>query len=599
MMTQPSQTPQASAPQAPASSPVPSPVPLTAGRGPGREHLGSYLVRIGLVSEADIAAALDEQRRTGARLGEVLTTRGLLYEADLARAMADLFHLPYRDLSATPADRSAASAIPELFSRRRHVLAVERRPDALVVAVTDPSDVQTRDDLRVVVAGPVREVVVSETQLRDALALVYEDATSPPPALEADEPVDEEGPAPPVIEDLARSDESGAVAAPAVRLVAQLLRRANDEGASDVHVESTGNELRIRFRIDGMLRDVTTVPATLAPGVLSRLKIVTGMDIAERRRPQDGRTTIVTRGSTVDLRAVSLPTIEGEAVVLRLLRQDPTLLDLEKLGFLPVALGRYEQAFRKGRGLVLVSGPTGSGKSTTLYATVNEINQPTRSTVTVEDPIEYRIAGVKQTQVNTRVGYTFATGLRALLRSDPDTILIGEIRDLETARIAAESALTGHLVLSTLHANDAASSLTRLTDMGLEPYLITSAVECIVAQRLLRRLCPRCRRSGPASQQEHLEMVDLLGPGKVEVGKVLHRPVGCAQCGGTGYSGRIAAHEVLTVDDAIRELVLARRPSTEIAEVAAAHGMQRLAADALEKVEAGETSLTEFKRVMS
>jgi type IV pilus assembly protein PilB len=348
------------------------------------------------------------------------------------------------------------------------------------------------------------------------------------------------------------------------------------------------------------------VPASLAPDVLNRVKIMAGMDIADRRHPQDGRISIVAHGQPVDVRAASLPTIDGEALVLRLLHKDQRLLDITAIGFPPDALGRYRSSFEKAWGMVLVTGPTGSGKTTTLYATVNALNDPSRNIITVEDPIEYRIAGIKQSQVSAKAKYTFSSGLRAALRVDPDIILIGEIRDLETARIAAESALTGHLVLSTLHANDAAASTTRLIEMGLEPYLVTSALECVVAQRLLRRLCTHCAITQPASPNE-LSELSLLGlvddPHGDSVdesvdGLVLHRSVGCARCGQRGYRGRLAVQEVLVMDDALKSLVLDRAPAHAIAAAAVAGGMRTLLQDAFAKVVTGATTLEECRRVL-
>jgi len=332
--------------------------------------------------------------------------------------------------------------------------------------------------------------------------------------------------------------------------------------------------------------------------VVSRLKVMTDMDISEHRRPQDGRMSMSIHELALDIRVASLPTAYGEALVLRLLRRDHGLLDIGALGFLPESLRRYQRSFRKAWGMVLVTGPTGSGKSTTLYATINELNVASRSTITIEDPIEYRIAGIKQTQVSAKSGYTFASGLRAALRADPDTILIGEIRDLETARIATEAALTGHLVLSTLHANDAASSTTRLMDMGLGPYLVTSALECVVAQRLVRRLCERCKAPDMASGEELLELEEMALVEDRLTTVALYRAVGCEQCRGSGYLGRTAVHEVLVMNDELRILVLQRAPVEAIAETAIADGMQTFRQDAFIKVLEGQTTFDELKRVL-
>jgi type IV pilus assembly protein PilB len=573
----------------------------------GGQHapLGAHLIATGLVTSVQVERALEEQRQTGKRLGEILVAHGVLYEADLAGALATMFDLPYRDLSLDPPDPAALNQIPEAFCWSRGVLPVGFENNAVVVALADPRDIQTLDDLTMMASLPVRLVVVAPDQIRQAIEMGYQRMD---PVVESDGPSGGKADAAPSrdisnIGDISNIDVSPDVdvsqtEGPVITFVNQLLRRAVDERASDLHLEPTKEGLRVRFRVDGILHDVTNAPSSLQVGIISRVKIMTGMDIADHRRPQDGRVSMVAHGLSVDIRAASLPTIYGEALVLRLLQKDQGLLDIAKLGFMPDAFSRYEESFRRAWGMVLVTGPTGSGKTTTLYATVNELNLPSRNTITVEDPIEYRVAGIKQTQVNAKVGYTFASGLRASLRSDPDIILIGEIRDLETARIAAESALTGHLVLSTLHANDAASSTTRLIDMGLEPYLVTSSMECVVAQRLLRRLCDRCKIAEPASPEELLELTSMSLIDDPSPGVSLYRANGCAQCGRRGYLGRLAVHEVLVMNDELKTLVLERAPAHVIAVAAAAGGMQTLLQDAFAKVRLGETSLDECKRVL-
>jgi type IV pilus assembly protein PilB len=560
--------------------------------------LGSYLIAAGLATEEQVEAALEEQRQTGVRLGEILIAQGVLYDTDVARAMAEMFGMQYRDLDLFPPDPSVLSQVPEGFCRRRGVLPVVIEDGALKVAISDPRDIQTLDDLKAAVSIPMQAVVVSPSQLRRAIENGYQGA-----ALAADDDFttteSESAPAeaPEAEVDGVSLTENQA---PVVRFVNQLFRRAVDERASDLHIEPTKEGLRIRIRVDGMLHDMTSAPASMRLGIISRVKIMTGMDIAERRRPQDGRASVVVHGLPVDIRAASLPTIDGEALIVRLLLKDQGLLDIDALAFTKENLSRYQNSFRKGWGMVLVSGPTGSGKSTTLYATVNELNVPTLNTITVEDPIEYRIAGIKQTQVNARVGYTFANGLRAALRADPDVILIGEIRDIETARIAAESALTGHLVMSTLHANDAASSTIRLMDMGLEPYLVTSALECVVAQRLLRKFCRRCRVTRPASDEELLELhaMNLIDEDDFGEINLPHAP-GCSQCGQSGFRGRVPVHEVLVMNEEIKTMVLEHAPSERINHAAKVGGMRSLRQDAFTKVLSGETSLDELKRVLA
>jgi len=565
---------------------------------PGVRHppLGAQLIAAGLVTNEQVDVALAEQRRTGRRLGEILVAHDLLFEDDLVRTLAQANGLPYWDLSLDQPDPAVLDYLPEAFCRRRGVLPVCFKDGVLIVAMSDPNDLQTFDDLRMLASVPLRLVVASPGSLRRIIESTYYShlINDDPTAGDAVPDVTQTA-------DIPDSESSmtnvGGNQEPVIEFVNQLLRRAVAARASDVHVEPTNEGLRIRFRIDGMLRDVMSAPPSLRLGVVSRIKIMTDMDISEHRRPQDGRMSMTIQGLAVDIRSASLPTIYGEALVLRLLRRDQGLLDIGELGFLPESLSRFQKSFRKAWGMVLVTGPTGSGKSTTLYATINELNVPSCNTITVEDPIEYRVAGIKQTQVNTRAGYTFATGLRAALRADPDIILIGEIRDLETARIATEAALTGHLVLSTLHANDAASSTTRLIDMGLGPYLVTSALECVVAQRLVRRLCGRCKSTDMANPEELLEL-EAMALVRDTTDVDLYRANGCEVCGHSGYLGRLAVHEVMVMNDDLRTLVLQHAPAEAIARAAIAGGMQTLRQDAFAKVRDGETTLDEMKRIL-
>jgi type IV pilus assembly protein PilB len=372
-----------------------------------------------------------------------------------------------------------------------------------------------------------------------------------------------------------------------------MLQRAVAEVASDIHVEPRAEELMVRYRVDGVLREAMSVPPSLRPGMISRLKILADLDIAERRSPQDGRFSVRLRGRKIDIRVASLPTVFGEKVVLRLLDTKSVEMDLSKLGFAPRALERYEEVFRRPYGTILVTGPTGSGKSTTLYATLRELNSPEKNLITIEDPVEFRIGGVNQVQVNTRAGLTFASGLRSILRSDPDVVMIGEIRDYETAKTSVEAALTGHLVLATLHTNDAPAAVARLTEMGVEPYLTASALDCVIAQRLARRLCERCKR--PATiEREILEALnfpfELAGP---EDKWDFHKAVGCELCGGTGYLGRIGIYEMMTVSDEMKAAILARKPAREIAEAAERNGMVHLRDDGLVKAASGITTIEE------
>jgi type IV pilus assembly protein PilB len=387
-------------------------------------------------------------------------------------------------------------------------------------------------------------------------------------------------------------------AAPVVKLVNGIIARAADEGASDIHFEPQVKDLLVRFRHDGVLHEIMTIPKRLQAGVLSRLKIMADLDIAERRVPQDGRIGLVVGGRPIDMRVASLPTVYGEKIVIRLLDRSNVMLRLEDLGFSDIALARYTRSYIKPYGAVLVTGPTGSGKSTTLYGTLNILNTPEKNIITVEDPVEYRLAGINQVQINPKAGLTFASGLRSILRCDPDIIMIGEIRDKETAQIAVESALTGHLVLSTLHTNDAPGALSRLTEMGVEPFLTASAVDCVIAQRLVRKLCAYCKEEYPTTR----EMLERLAfsPKVVEQWKdtSLYRAVGCSRCNNTGYKGRMGIYEIMPVTEAIERLIVERKSADEIMRVAAAEGMISLRQDGLERVLQGMTSIEEISRVI-
>jgi len=385
--------------------------------------------------------------------------------------------------------------------------------------------------------------------------------------------------------------------APIVKLVNSVIAQAVDDAASDIHFEPQAKELVARFRIDGVLHEIMSIPRRMQNGVISRLKIMADLDIAERRVPQDGRIGLIVGGKPIDMRVATLPTVYGEKIVMRLLDKSNVMLRLEDLGFSQKALKRFQRSFTKPYGAILVTGPTGSGKSTTLYAALNILNSPEKNIITVEDPVEYRLTGINQVQVNMKAGMTFAAALRSILRCDPDIVMIGEIRDRETAQIAVESALTGHLVLSTLHTNDAPGALSRLTEMGIEPFLTSSAVDCVLAQRLARRLCKECREPYTATR-EMLRKNDFPPEVVDRDDVVLYRPKGCARCNGTGYKGRLGLYEVMIVSEAVRRLTVERKSADEISRVAAAEGMKSLREDGIDKVLDGATSIEEIARVI-
>src|ERR687886_448013 len=470
-------------------------------------------------------------------------------------------------------DRERYDAVPVGFAGER----------ALRVAMADPTNVLAIDDIALMTGYDVRPAVASREDIAGLVARLtrLDDVVQSTFVEEEAEPAAE-------VVDLRETADD----APIIKLVNGIVAQAVEQGASDVHLSPSGDELRVRFRIDGVLQDSATVPRRMISGVISRVKIMSDLDIAERRVPQDGRVGLNIDGHHVDLRVVTLPSVHGESVVMRILDQSTGVVDLAGLGMADAEADRFRHSIHQAYGAVLVTGPTGSGKSTSLYAALGEINTPEKNIITIEDPVERQVAGVTQVQINPKAGLTFANGLRAMMRADPDIIMVGEIRDRETAQIAIEASLTGHLVLSTLHTNDAPTAITRLIEMGIEPFLVGSAVDCVVAQRLARLLCEECKRrvTLPA---EVMRANGLNGGLDLEC----FEPVGCARCGGSGYKGRIGLYEVMTVSDTIRSLAVAREPAETIAHAAVHEGMMRLREDGLEKVRRGLTSIAEIARV--
>ncbi|MGH2661707.1 MAG: GspE/PulE family protein [Actinomycetota bacterium] len=558
---------------------------------PDTKDLGEVLLDEGLITSDQLATASAEQERVGRSLGRVLIDLGLIKEPELVAALASQIGLEFVDLSDRQIDPQAASLISDQVARRYRALPIGFENDRLIVAMSDPANVFALDDIRTITGMEVKPVVATaadvETAIRKygAFDQSVEDIASEASS-QAEDGVQD-------LEKMAAAVEE----APIVKLVNMLITQAVAERASDVHVEPAERDIRIRYRIDGVLHEVMRSPKNIQNGLISRLKIMADINIAERRMPQDGRVGLVVGGKAVDLRVATLPTVFGEKVVIRILDKSSVLLKLDDLGFSEGSYLRYEYGFRKPYGTILATGPTGSGKSTTLYATLNIINTPDRNIITVEDPVEYRLPGVNQMQVNTRAGLTFASALRSILRADPDVVLIGEIRDYETALIAMEAALTGHLVLSTLHTNDAPSSITRLIEMGVEPYLVASAVDSVVAQRLARRLCEHCKLAYQPTEAE-LEQSGFPEDSWKSVEK-LYRPEGCSRCAKTGYRGRVGLYEVMTMTEGIELMTVERRPSDDIRRLAIEQGMATLRQDGLIKAQAGLTSLEEIFRVVA
>ena len=561
--------------------------------GAAGDKIGEILLTQGKVTRPQIDEAFAVQGHDGRQIAQILLSAGYVSAADLAMALAERLRLEYVELTERDVDPAAMLLVDRKVLRRHGVLPLRVEDGRLVVAMSDPTNFYAIEDLTMISGHPITPVVAVETEIQRVFNQVYALGEDVSRMLEeaADGSTDDHH------GEVELGGDVDAENAPIVRLVASILQRAVGEGASDVHVEPRAGELTVRLRVDGVLREVMSVPPKLQSGVLARLKILANLDIAERRLPQDGRFSVRLGSQKIDLRAAVLPTVFGEKVVLRLLDTANVQVDLGKLGFAPDALESYREVFRRPYGTILVTGPTGSGKSTTLYATLEELNSPEKNIITVEDPVEYRMKGINQIQVNPKIGLNFASGLRSILRADPDVVMIGEIRDQETAKISVEAALTGHLVLATLHTNNAPAAVTRLTDMGVEPFLTASAVDCVIAQRLARRLCDRCKRPVELSD----EAFSALGfpAGRMpEGGARFHEPAGCDRCSGTGYRGRIGIYEMLILSDEIRDLVLRRVSTDEIGRAAEKSGMVRLRDDGLIKAARGVTTVEEVLRTV-
>ena len=554
------------------------------------KQLGDILLDNGLVTPDQLGEAMEEQNRVGRSLGRVLVDRGVLTESQLVASLAAQIGMRFVDLGDIQIDGSALGRVPGAVARRHTAIPIGYEEGKLLVAMADPANVFAIDDIRSAAGIDVRPCVSTRADVVAAIDRFYragdqdfEDLT------QQLETADDE-------EDLSKVKEI-TEDAPIVRYVNLLITQAIQDRASDIHLEPSEHDLRVRYRIDGVLHEVMRSPRAIQSGVISRLKIMADINIAERRIPQDGRLSVSAHGKKIDLRVATLPTVWGEKVVMRILDNSTARMDLADLGFSPHNMGIFEKSYVKPYGMILVTGPTGSGKSTTLYATLNQVNRPEVNIITVEDPVEYRLPGVNQVQVNNKAGLTFAAALRSILRSDPDIVLIGEIRDHETAQIAVEASLTGHLVLSTLHTNDAPSAITRLTEMGIEPFLVGSAVDAVLAQRLARRLCSKCKEQyePEPSQLESIRYQPYPG----DPTPTWYRAVGCPACAKTGFKGRVAIHEVMAISDEIERLTVERASSTRIGAVAVEQGMRTLREDGLLKAATGITTIDEVFRVVA
>jgi type IV pilus assembly protein PilB len=519
-----------------------------------------------------------------------LVDEGVVTELQFAAARAAQSEVAFVELADYSIDPLAISRVPAAVCRRYGVLPVAIVEGRLVVAMVDPRNVFALDDISAVAKMELTVVVAERSDLLTAIDRFHRadgelnDLTNV---------LEEESVQTADQDDAEASDDS----APIVRFVNLLVSQAIQDRASDIHIEPAEHDVRVRYRIDGVLHEMQRAPKNIQNGVISRLKIMSDIDIAERRKPQDGRMSVKHAGRKIDLRVATLPTVWGEKVVMRILDNAASNMELSDLHMLDRNLAAFQGSFTKPYGMILVTGPTGSGKSTTLYTTLHTVAKPEINVITVEDPVEYRMAGINQVQVNPKAGLTFASALRSILRSDPDVVLLGEIRDHETAQIAIEASLTGHLVLSTLHTNDAPSAITRLTEMEIEPFLVGSALDCVVAQRLARRLCDRCREAYQPDPEHLAALHFATDPG----GRLptLYRPVGCSTCSKTGYLGRIAVHEVMRVSEEIERLTVARASSAEIGRTAREQGMLTLREDGWAKVQLGLTSIDEILRVVA
>lgn len=572
-----------------------------------KKRLGELLVEAGIIQDVQLKKVLEEQKKRGGRVGEILVELKIISEHDLALYLAKHLNIPFVDLEKHMVDRDAARLIPQEMARRLIAIPIASDEAGLVVAMADPLDIFCLDDIRKTTEKDIRQVVASRTGILRAIDRSY----SISPVIEAASKDFAGSPRVEVPEE-ALSDVVSEDA-PVVKLVSMVIAQAIMERASDIHISPEGSEVKVRYRIDGVLREVQTLSREMHAAIVSRIKILANMDIAEKRVPQDGRFQVqithtdagpsvkavfqerkvlrMTGDTTVDIRVSTLPVIQGETVVLRILNRSQVITELESLGFTAEVLERYKRLLTRPYGMILVTGPTGSGKTTTLYASLHSLNRKTHHVVTIEDPVEYQINDVNQLQVNPKAGVTFANGLRSILRQDPDIIMVGEIRDRETAEIAIHAALTGHLVFTTLHTNTAAGAVARLIDMGVEPFLLASSVIGIVGQRLVRKTCESCRKTYHASP----ELLRSLGmpPGFV----LFHKAEGCQACNRSGYTGRVGLFELMEITEPLRQLITAKATSTAIQTAAAPGGFMSIRQAGLRKAVTGDTTVEEVFRV--
>ena len=554
-----------------------------------RRRLGEILVEWGVVTPTDVNEALQIAQRDGLRIGETLVSLSLADEEDITKALASQYDMEYIDLDQNVIVPTEMNLIPEELIKRYNVLPLKREDDGrLKIAITDPLDLETLDMLRFRLNCELSPTLASKTKMREFISRFVASGLSIDKTIEQ---MDEEAERQIAGEDVALTEDS----APIIRLVTMIIGEAVRGRASDIHVEPMVNRVRVRYRVDGVCIERDNIPKRMQGSVINRLKILAGIDLAEKRLPQDGRIKMKFAGSDVDVRVSCLPSVHGESMVLRILRPESVRMGIPSLGFAHDDMSRFLQIIKRPNGIFLVTGPTGSGKTTTLYAAINELNRPDRKIITAEDPVEYNFTGVNQVQVNDSIGLTFSSILRAMLRQAPNVILVGEIRDLEVAQVAIQAALTGHLVFSTLHTNDAPSAITRLIDLGVKPFLVTNSVQAVMAQRLVRVICPDCKQ--PSSDTDP-RVLRLLGFTPDDIANVtFFRGRGCGACAGTGYRGRQGIFELMEMDNSLRELAFNRGSLSDLRRAAIATGMTTLLQDGREKVRSGITTAEELVRI--
>ncbi len=569
------------------------------------EPIGEIFIKTGLITQEQLGQALEKQKllKRQESLGDVLVSMGFITERDRVRCLGEQWGVPFADLTDIEIENSVIKLVPQNAARKLKVIPVSRKNGKMTLAMKNPLDIFAIDEVRMMSGVEVEPAIAPEEDIINAIGRLYksqanvtEQVTSVIKEFETGEIdfISSDGPDNDEeisIEQLRELSEE----APVIKLANLIISRGVNDGASDIHIEPAKDHVRVRIRIDGILQEIMQIPKKVQASLISRFKIMSEMDIATKRAPQDGRISATIDDKQFDFRVSTLPSVFGEKIVLRILDKSAISIGLHKLGLLPDTLERFENLISRSYGIILVTGPTGSGKSTTLYSVLSKLNSGEKNILTIEDPVEYEVAGLTQVQINNRAGLTFASGLRTMLRQDPDIAMVGEIRDAETAIIATEAALTGHLVLSTLHTNDAPGALTRLVDMGIEPFLIASSVIGVMAQRLVRLVCPKCKEQyqPPRDAVKRLG-IDIEGDTKV----TFYRGRGCEHCGGKGYKGRLGVYELMFLNDRIRDLVLQKSSAHVIREAAIECGMKTLKDDAIAKILLGQTTLEECLRVI-